>query len=438
MFHIVTILCLSLALILGGEPASARAESSEQALAAVERIARAETPMDVIRHFDEARDALGDQADLYEAYVRRMAELGVPELAAYRAGTLVEMRPASGVGWAVMAVGAAVRDELPEAVNAIARAADFAPDDEIVASIAGSILAWHDRHERRGELADDLAEQVETVWRALAGERAFLDAYRESAAAYAMDAEGGADEEGDVKAEAPPAAFDVAPEQEAVEVVPSPTEGDVIIYTTPETTSTIYEYRTYYYPSGWFYGGFFYGYPYRYAYPRVYVTTPRRYSHPGWRRRGPRWRRPGPASRRFYPRPNPDRGDRHDRRRPAGRGPSSIHPPRPDQGPQRPVIGRTRGPVRPGNIDRPNARNPRARRPQSEQRRAGRNVERRGGRRPSDDITRPAGRNRRARPPRPEGLQRARVRRGNAPSRPSQRGGRPSGRRGRAGRGRAR
>ncbi len=76
---------------------------------------------------------------LYEAYVARMVDLGLPELAYHQAQTLTTLQSSNGLAWGVVAYVDARRGQMADAISAINLAGQFAPENKFVAHTAGEL-----------------------------------------------------------------------------------------------------------------------------------------------------------------------------------------------------------------------------------------------------------------------------------------------------------
>ena len=76
-----------------------------------------------------------DRSDpkLHEAYVARMVDLGLPELAYHQAQTLTTLQSSNGLAWGVVAYVDARRGQMADAISAINLASQFAPENAFVA-----------------------------------------------------------------------------------------------------------------------------------------------------------------------------------------------------------------------------------------------------------------------------------------------------------------
>ena len=108
--------------------------------AAIQAIEQAPDPSATVAAY--VNGAAVDRSDpkLSEAYVVRMVDLGLPELAFHQAQTLTTLESNNGLAWGVIAYVEARRGNLPEAISAINLAGQFAPDNPLVQRTAGEII----------------------------------------------------------------------------------------------------------------------------------------------------------------------------------------------------------------------------------------------------------------------------------------------------------
>jgi predicted Zn-dependent protease len=89
----------------------------------IEDIGSAPDPSAAIQVYVGAPDR--SNLDVEHAYVRRMEELGTPELADSQAKDVVARDPKDSVGWATIAESDAKRGKMPEALSAIPISPDY-------------------------------------------------------------------------------------------------------------------------------------------------------------------------------------------------------------------------------------------------------------------------------------------------------------------------
>ena len=104
---------------------------------AIQAIQQAPDPSAVVAAYAGALAFALNHPTLHQAYVARMVDMGLPEMAYHQAQTLTTLQPNNGLAWGVVAYVDARRGQMPEAVSAINLAGQFAPGNEYVAHTAG-------------------------------------------------------------------------------------------------------------------------------------------------------------------------------------------------------------------------------------------------------------------------------------------------------------
>ncbi len=211
----------------------------------VDVILHAPDPSTAVAAYAAAKSVLPDSSKIDQAYLRRMVDFGLPQMADAQARMLVQHDPKDGLAWGVIAFSLATRGQTADALKDIATAARYLPDDPFIQRTAGQLLAWYDTVADKSTLPDVIKNSVQGVRSEMAAQRAYVDAYQAARATY---------EQGANPAEAP-ASAEVPPPAAAEEPVYAGDGG--------------YDYGapyTYGYTSPYDYG--YYGYPtYAYAYP---------------------------------------------------------------------------------------------------------------------------------------------------------------------------
>jgi tetratricopeptide (TPR) repeat protein len=82
--------------------------------------------------------------DLARAFVRRMLQLGAPQMAANAAAVLTQVDPADASGWGVTGYVSAKKGDYPAALSALTRALALDPADVGTQANLGQLLAWHE------------------------------------------------------------------------------------------------------------------------------------------------------------------------------------------------------------------------------------------------------------------------------------------------------
>jgi hypothetical protein len=151
--------------------------SSPELAAAIQAIEQAADPSATVAAYVNGAAIDRNDPKLSEAYVVRMVDLGLPELAFHQARTLTTLQSDNGLAWGVVAYVEARRGNMAEAISAINLAGQFAPTSPLVERTAGEIMAWYD-------IKADKTTLSENAQRGLATIRQLLEKYPEFANAY--------------------------------------------------------------------------------------------------------------------------------------------------------------------------------------------------------------------------------------------------------------
>jgi hypothetical protein len=157
-------------------------------VAAIAAIQQAADPSAAVTAFADGIAVNSKDPTLYKAYVRRMVDLGLPELAHHQAQTLTTLEPKDGLAWGVVAYVDARRGDMATALSAISLAGQFAPADSFVAHTAGELSAWYDARADKAQLQDSVKEAVAKMRTIVGEEAAFAQAYNVATQAYKAQA----------------------------------------------------------------------------------------------------------------------------------------------------------------------------------------------------------------------------------------------------------
>jgi len=153
--------------------------------AAIQAIQQAPDPSAVVAAYGSGLALTTTDPKLHQAYVARMVDMGLPEMAYHQAQTLTTLQPDNGLAWGVVAYVDARRGQMPEAVSAINLAGQFAPTNKFVAHTAGEIVAWYDVKADKTKLPESAKDGLARLRTSLAKEPAFTEAYATAQKAYA-------------------------------------------------------------------------------------------------------------------------------------------------------------------------------------------------------------------------------------------------------------
>jgi hypothetical protein len=162
-------------------------EESEVA-AAIQAIQQAPDPSATVAAYVNGAAVDHNNPKLSEAYVLRMVDLGLPELAFHQAQTLTTLESKNGLAWGVIAYVEARRGNMAEAISAINLAGQFAPDNPLVQRTAGEILAWYDVKADKATISKSAQDGLATIRGLLEKSPEFANAYKTAKNAYAAPA----------------------------------------------------------------------------------------------------------------------------------------------------------------------------------------------------------------------------------------------------------
>jgi hypothetical protein len=145
--------------------------------AAIQAIQQAPDPSAAVAAYGSGLAIAPNDPKLHEAYVARMVEMGLPEMAFHQAEALTTLQPNNGLTWGVVAYVDARRSQMPEAVSAINLAGQFASSNKFVAHTAGEILAWYDLKADKTKLPENAKDGLTRIRGLLDKETAFTEAY---------------------------------------------------------------------------------------------------------------------------------------------------------------------------------------------------------------------------------------------------------------------
>ncbi len=230
---------LLIALLAQTQPTS---QSTQQP---ADNVRQAATPSEAIEAY--ARTGAPDTATK-QAYIRKMIDLGAPDLAEAQAKDLVNAGVNDPMAIGVNAYLSAARGEIGAAVQQLRMALQQYPLEGFLLRTGGQLVAWYDGATDRSRLTATDVQALEWIRTTGAGKPAYVDAYRAAATPQTAPAT------------AP------LPSQESAEVPAAP---PTIIYTTPSAT----------YGSGYnYYPGYYPGYA---SYP-IYTNPFLCYPHRSW------------------------------------------------------------------------------------------------------------------------------------------------------------
>ena len=162
--------------------------SSPELAAAIQAIEQAPDPSATVAAYVNGAAVDRNDPKLSEAYVIRMVDLGLPELAFHQAQTLTTLQSNDGLAWGVVAYVEARRGNMAEAISAINLAGQFAPTTPLVERTAGEIMAWYGIKADKATLSENAHRGLATIRRLLEKHPEFANAYETAKEAYQAQA----------------------------------------------------------------------------------------------------------------------------------------------------------------------------------------------------------------------------------------------------------
>lgn len=114
---------------------------------------------------------------LHETYVRRMLQLGLPQIAYYGARNLVVLDKENGLGWGVITYHQARRGEYDDAVTSAVRSVIKGRNNPGIQHNAGQLLAWQGLQSPPPGISNYLRQVLQRDWEDLMNRQAFRKAY---------------------------------------------------------------------------------------------------------------------------------------------------------------------------------------------------------------------------------------------------------------------
>ena len=143
--------------------ATADVPATQTADTAIQAIQQAADPSAAVAAYASGYAVDRNNPKLHEAYVSRMVDLGLPELAYHQAQTLTTLNPNNGLAWGVVAYVDARRLDMTAAISSINLAGPLAPDNKFVVHTAGEILAWYDFKADKTTIPDNAKSGLDKV-----------------------------------------------------------------------------------------------------------------------------------------------------------------------------------------------------------------------------------------------------------------------------------
>jgi hypothetical protein len=225
--------------------------------AAAQSIAMAPDPSAAVAAYAAANTPTANPAAIEDAYVHRMVDFNMPDLAYAQAQDLIRRDPHNSVSRAVIAYVQGRRGQVVDALTTIVGAAvppaPNAPIDPFVLRTAGQLVAWYDTRADKSQIPPAVQQSVEQMRHAVSTEDAYSQAYEAARATY----------QGGTVTIPLPRYTPAAPSAPVATPDMSSSSGYDSGYSYSPST---YSYEPYYYPTSslyWnngYYGGYGYGY----------------------------------------------------------------------------------------------------------------------------------------------------------------------------------
>jgi hypothetical protein len=174
------------AFALAQVPAPVPATAPAAADAMIQAVRTAPDPSATVEAYTRAIAAAGPAAamEVKQAFVRRMLELGTPELADSQARDLVSLGVADAGIRGVAAFNDALRGNAQAAIDNLNRALSERPNDLFLLATAGQVVAWYDSQGGRSTLSKQDVAGVASLRLRGKGRAQFENAYRGATQAW--------------------------------------------------------------------------------------------------------------------------------------------------------------------------------------------------------------------------------------------------------------
>ena len=150
----------------------------------IEAIRTADQPAQAIAAYARANALDRNNIELLNAYLRRMLQLGLPQVAWYPANVLVHLSPDNGMAWAVVGYMHGRDGRLSGAFSATVRAIDRLEDNRSVLFNAGQLAAWYDHQQVPPEVSHVARRILDDRRKQLAENAFFQRGYEAISKAY--------------------------------------------------------------------------------------------------------------------------------------------------------------------------------------------------------------------------------------------------------------
>jgi hypothetical protein len=157
---------------------------SSSGLFAAQAIQQAPDPSAAVAAYANGVATDRQESAIHAAYVARMIDFGLPEMAYRQAQTLTTLEPKNGLAWAVVAHVDARRGNMEEALSSINLGGQSAPDNRFVQRTAGEILAWYDTKADQSRVPDETKTGLARLREVVGNRSDFATAYSTAKKAY--------------------------------------------------------------------------------------------------------------------------------------------------------------------------------------------------------------------------------------------------------------
>lgn len=152
--------------------------------ALIEAVGESENPREVMSAYARGSALDRGDAELQNAYMRRMLKFGMPQIAYYPARVLVTLEKDHHLAWGVVGYAKGKRGNLAEAMTASIRAAEGLGDDPSVLHNLGQLVCWYDHALDPPDIPDSARRRLSRIKADLEQREPYIEAYRQIADAF--------------------------------------------------------------------------------------------------------------------------------------------------------------------------------------------------------------------------------------------------------------
>lgn len=155
---------------------------------AIQAVQQAADPSAVVAAYGNGLTLNRNNPRLHMAYIGRMVDLGLPELAYHQAESLLVLDPNNGLAHAIIAHVNARRGQMVDAISQINIAASLSSDNWFVQRTAGEIIAWYDFKADKTQIPDNVEDGLARTRDLVDRSTAYTQAYDAATRAYQSQA----------------------------------------------------------------------------------------------------------------------------------------------------------------------------------------------------------------------------------------------------------